>query len=454
MPQSPPTYEASDLASEWALQTIFDVANVTDYVANGSFESLRENVTYRNQPDFAVLVRLVDHNSGWNGDFVYVDKASYDFLRKSALEVGDVVIANVGANAGTVFRVPNLHRPMTLGPNAVLCRPRDEDVLSRDFLYYYLVSDTGQDSVRSILSGSAQPKFNKTDLRRLAVPVPPAAEQRAITRILRTLDDKIELNRRMSETLEAMARVLFKSWFVDFDPVRAKMEGRDPGLPKYLADLFPARLVESELGEIPEGWTAKPLGAWVDALSGGTPSKSDSRYWNGDIPWISPKVMTAVHADEADAYVTEQAIGNGARLAPHGSTLVMVRGMGLHEGVRVSQARRAVTFNQDVKALVGQSIDATLLLFAVLHAQPSLLQRVESSGHGTGKLPSDVLLALPISMPDSATQGYLAEPLRVMNGRIAAARDESVTLAILRSTLLPQLISGNIRVSEKSPQGR
>ena len=86
------------------------------------------------------------------------------------------------------------------------------------------------------------------------VPLPPLTEQRAIAHILGTLDDKIELNRRMNETLEAMARALFKSWFVDFDPVRAKAEGRDPGLPKPLADLFPARFVDSELGEIPEGW--------------------------------------------------------------------------------------------------------------------------------------------------------------------------------------------------------
>jgi hypothetical protein len=92
------------------------------------------------------------------------------------------------------------------------------------------------------------------DYRRKWIPVPPIPEQRAIAHILGTLDDKIELNRRMSETLEAMARALFKSWFVDFDPVRAKMEGRDPGLPQALADLFPARLVDSELGEIPEGW--------------------------------------------------------------------------------------------------------------------------------------------------------------------------------------------------------
>ena len=108
-------------------------------------------------------------------------------------------------------------------------------------------------------TGSVQDNINLQTLDRLVLSVPELAEQRAIAHILGTLDDKIELNRRMNETLEAMARALFKSWFVDFDPVRAKMEGRDTGLPQPLADLFPDRLVESELGEIPEGWEIKPL---------------------------------------------------------------------------------------------------------------------------------------------------------------------------------------------------
>ena len=93
----------------------------------------------------------------------------------------------------------------------------------------------------------------------LDLDVPPPDEQRAMAHILGTLNDKIELNRRMNETLESMARALFKSWFVDFEPVRAKAEGPDPGLPKPLADLFPARLVDSELGEIPDGWEIGPL---------------------------------------------------------------------------------------------------------------------------------------------------------------------------------------------------
>ena len=113
------------------------------------------------------------------------------------------------------------------------------------FLYYVLSSSEQQDYVRQNAIQTGVPHTNLGILRATPVPVPPLNEQRSISYILGTLDDKIELNRRMNETLEAMARALFKSWFVDFDPVRAKMAGRDTGLPKHLADLFPDRLVDS-----------------------------------------------------------------------------------------------------------------------------------------------------------------------------------------------------------------
>lgn len=294
---------------------------------------------------------------------------------------------------------------------------------------------------------AAVPGVNRNHLHELMVTVPRPSEQRAIASVLGALDDKIQLNRRRNETLEELARTIFKSWFVDFDPVRAKAEGRQPvGMDAETAALFPSRVVESELGEVPEGWRAASLSEWARALSGGTPSKSDAWLWGGDLPWISPKVMTAIHADETDAFVTTAAVGNGTRLAPSGATLVMVRGMGLHKEVRVSQARRDLTFNQDVKALVPSGIEPTLLLFALLDAQPTLLGRVQSSGHGTGVLPSDILSAFPIFMPPLEVQQKLVGPLGAMNDRIEAARSENRTLAELRDLLLPKLISGELRV--------
>ena len=140
--------------------------------------------------------------------------------------------------------------------NSIVVEP---EVADARFVYYSLRNR--RDELFGLgAGGSRTPILNKGDFERLRFVLPPIAEQRAIAHILGTLDDKIELNRRMNETLEAMARALFKSWFADFDPVRAKAEGRDPGLPKPLADLFPARLVNSELGEIPEGWEVGKLG--------------------------------------------------------------------------------------------------------------------------------------------------------------------------------------------------
>ncbi len=122
------------------------------------------------------------------------------------------------------------------------------------FLYYFFNSPQGLHALDSIRRQVAVAGITGGDLARLNIPNPPLPQQRAIAYILGSLDDKIELNRRMNETLERMARALFKSWFVDFDPVRAKMEGRDTGLPQDIAELFPDRLVDSEMGEIPDGW--------------------------------------------------------------------------------------------------------------------------------------------------------------------------------------------------------
>lgn len=257
------------MSSNWETLKVQDILYTTDYVANGSFASIKENVKYLNKQDYAVLIRLVDFNSGWNGDFVYVDKKSYDFLKKSYVEPKDVIISNVGANVGTVFQAPNLNQPMTLGPNSVLVKPAGDNI-DRDFVYYFFTSPIGQSKLSSIVSGSAQPKFNKTDLRNIDFPLPPLPIQKKIAHILSTLDDKIELNRKMNQTLESMASAIFKSWFVDFDPVHAKANCEDEaeleniakelGISKEILDLFPSEFTESEMGMIPKGWEAIKIG--------------------------------------------------------------------------------------------------------------------------------------------------------------------------------------------------
>jgi type I restriction enzyme S subunit len=140
---------------------------ITDYVANGSFQSLRENAYYVDKPKaYARVIRLTDYNNNYSEtDCVWVDEKGYNFLKKSSLIPDDIIISNVGAYLGSVFLAPKLTIPMTLGPNAILIRP-NQLVLNK-YLYYLLISEYGHQKILSIKSGSAMPKFNKTELKEL-----------------------------------------------------------------------------------------------------------------------------------------------------------------------------------------------------------------------------------------------------------------------------------------------
>jgi len=176
-------------------------------------------------------------------------------LLSSRAPIGYVAIAKgpIATNQG--------FRNLVLGPG-----------FEPEFVYYWLTAN--RDELERHASGSTFKELSGSALKQIRIRVPPFPEQRAIAHILGTLDDKIELNRKQNETLEAMARALFKAWFVDFEPVRAKTEGRWqrgqslPGLPAHLYDLFPDRLIESEMGEIPDGWEIVTLGNLVNTIKG------------------------------------------------------------------------------------------------------------------------------------------------------------------------------------------
>ena len=207
--------EVGIIPESWEVKPIKEVTEiVTDYVANGSFASLAENVKYKDEPDEAVLIRLVDYNNEFNGNFVFIDSHAYEFLSKSKLFGGEIIISNVGANVGTVFRCPKLKYKMSLAPNSVMVTFKEND----DFYFHWLRGHNGQSMLKSIVTGSAQPKFNKTNLREMLVPVPPIEVQDKIANILNTIDDKIEINKSINKNLEQQAQALFKSWFVDFEP--------------------------------------------------------------------------------------------------------------------------------------------------------------------------------------------------------------------------------------------
>lgn len=199
--------EIGEIPEEWEVKKSSEVFNIiTDYVANGSFASLAEKVKYKESEDYAILVRLTDYKNNYKGPFIYVDKEAYDFLNKSRLEKNDIIIANVGAYAGYTFKAPNIEKPITLGPNAILVR----SIQNREFIYYWLSSDIGQKALKEIISTTAQPKFNKTDFKKIQLPIPNLEEQEKIALILSEVDKKIEEYENKKQKLEELKRGLMQ----------------------------------------------------------------------------------------------------------------------------------------------------------------------------------------------------------------------------------------------------
>ena len=181
---------------------------VTDYVANGSFKTLADKVKYLNE-GYARVIRLVDYNNKYSKkDSIWVSKEAYEFLKKSKLYGGEIVLTNVGANLGTVFIAPQLEYPTTLGPNAIMIKTNEND----KYLYYWLKSKNGQNTIKSIVTGSAMPKFNKTDLKNIEIAIPCIEDQGKIVEILSKIDKKIELNNKTNDNLFEMSVKLFNNF--------------------------------------------------------------------------------------------------------------------------------------------------------------------------------------------------------------------------------------------------
>ena len=212
-------------------------------------------------PKFLRITDIVSGQLDWNTvPYVMADEGT---IAKYRLYDGDIVIARTGASTGSSFYVKN---PPVAVFASYLVRLQAKRGFDSRFISYYLKSEQFWEFIRGVLGDkSAQPNASASTMTAAPFSAPKDLdEQRAIAHILGTLDDKIELNRRMNQTLEEMARAIFQDWFVDYGPVRAKLEGREPYLPRELWDLFPDRLVDSELGEIPEGWGVGALGDVIE----------------------------------------------------------------------------------------------------------------------------------------------------------------------------------------------
>ena len=386
----------------------------------------------------------VDDSPGFN----FITQEHARRLRNANARRGDVVLTHRGT-IGQVSYIPEDSEfdryVVSQSQFYIRC---DEARAIPQYVALYLTSPEGQHQLLANTSQVGVPSIAQpvTYLRTLGIPLPPLPEQRAIARILGTLDDKIELNRRMDETLEAMARALFKSWFIDFDPVRAKMEGRDTGVPRDIADLFPDRLVDSEIGEIPERWEVFRL----DQLAKHhTKSTSPARS-----PGIEYEHFSIPAYDAGRCPMVE--LGSGIK---SNKTLVLKNAVLLSKlNPRIprvwmpAEAKgRPQVCSTEFLVFTPQPPANRSLLFA-LFADESFRALLKSMVTGTSKshqrVPpkalktQEVLAGSPTVFRafGEAVEGLLVNSLR--------NRSEVATLRALRDTLLPKLLSGEIRVAK------
>ena len=354
---------------------------------------------------------------------------------------GDIVFS-YETRLGEAAAIPDGLR-CCLGRRMGLLRPRAELVDSRFLLYAYL-GPSFQEILRCrAVQGSTVDRILLGELGSFPIKLPRnVEEQGAIAHVLGTLDDKIELNRRMNETLEAMARALFKSWFVDFDPVRAKMEGRWrryeslPGLPADLYDLFPDRLVDSELGEIPEGWEVKALGECYDLTMGQSPPGSTYNDNGEGTPFFQGSTDFGERYPTNRRYCTKP-----ARLAQAEDTLVSVRApVGA-----INRAWERCCIGRGVAALRHKSGSASYTYYAIWAAQPQIDQ-YEHTGTVFGAIGGKQFRALHVLEPPDKTVAVFHRIGQILDRRIRSNVEESRALAIQRDALLPGLVCGDIEV--------
>jgi len=424
------------MAGEWREVALWDIAEYINGRATKPSELASNGVP---------VIKIAELNRGITEE---TDRIPPELVEeKHWVSPGDLLFAWSGSVG--IYRYTGPKAALNQHIFRVVAKPG----IDQGFLRYLLLSCVPLFQLHVQDKRTTMGHVTKKDLQGIRVRIPPLQEQRAIAHILGTLDDKIELNRRMSETLEAMARALFKAWFVDFEPVRAKMEGRWqrgqslPGLPAHLYDLFPDRLVDSELGEIPEGWEV----ARVDDLcarveNGGTPRRMEPIYWGGSIPWFKTGELTDGPLLASEETITEEGLSSSScKLWPIGTILIALYASPTVGRLGILEVPAAA--NQACSALLARPEYGNLFLFYTLLATRERLQQI-AVGAAQQNISQQAVRDHKVIVPPAAIARAFHDSAEALYRRRVGLISESRTLAALRDALLPKLIRGEIRVKD------
>jgi type I restriction enzyme, S subunit len=424
------------MVSEWPETTL---GREVDLLTGFPFKSER----YTNAADGIRLVRgdnIVQGALRWDGVKTWPAEERDEYA-VFELQAGDVVLAmdRPWIEAGLKYAaISRYDLPCLLVQRTA--RLRGGPDLDSGFLRYLIGSQEFTQHVHSITTGTAVPHISGKGIREFSFARPPLVEQQAVARILGTLDDKIELNQRMNETLEAMARVLFKSWFVDFDPVRAKVEGKESELPAGLAGQFPSEFEDSEVGEIPKGWKARGLDQVAKYLNGLALQKypQDDGETLAVIKIAQLRKRSTEGADRCNTDVPEPYIVNDGD--------VLFSWSGSLEVVVWCSGKGAL--NQHLFKVTSEEFSKWFYYLWTLHHLPDFRLIAADKATTMGHIQRRHLSEAKAFVPPKALLEEADKIISPLLDRIIACQLESRHLATLRDTLLPKLISGDLRLED------
>jgi type I restriction enzyme S subunit len=365
--------------------------------------------------------------------------------QEKLLQPNDILVNSTGEGTlGRVAQIKTISEPTTVDSHITILRPNPRLV---DPPFLGCLVRKLQPEIEQMAEGSTgQTELSRTLLGELEIDLPPFAEQEAIAAVLGALDEKIELNRRTNATLAAMARALFQSWFVDFDPVRAKLDGRLPtGMDAPTAARFPDSFQDSELGHIPMGWkVGKIKDCCTHIQNGGTPRRNEPRFWDGGvIPWLTSGEVRQPIVTTPENFITEAGLAeSSAKWVSQLSTVIALYGA---TAGQVSLVSSRLTTNQAVCALVPKKHFAFFNYLWMRAATGELENKAVGSAQqniSKGIVEETHVVLAPLTVVEK-----FEESVGPLFDLWISNLHQSRTLAALRDTLLPKLLSGELRVS-------
>lgn len=383
----------------------------------------------------------------WNGGIPWVKtgEVKYTTIKKTEESISKLGLENSAAKvypAGTLL-VAMYGQGVTRGRASILgidaainqaCAAITvSDQVRSDFLFFALMAH--YERIRELGHGANQRNLNMQLLRGVEMPVPPVAEQRTIAGVLRTVRRAKEATEKVIAAARQLKQSLMRHLFT-YGPV-----------PLQQADQVD--LQETEIGEIPAKWQLRPIGEVAQLISGGTPSKKRPEFWNGKIPWASPKDMKRPRLWDVKDHITQAGLDDGSRLAPVGAVFIVIRGMILAKDLPVAKVMAPMAFNQDMKAIIPkESVDSDFLLYCLNYFKPAMLPNIGTSAHGTRRIGTSAISDFLIPVPPIEVQKRIVTALMSLDEKIDSEQSRFSGMSDVFGATLHELMTGQRRVHD------